>query len=365
MRIAVNGLSAKAGGGITFLASQFREWSTAGHFVTVAADPAAADTFRTIPNVEVLVPIQRRTPAPVRLAYEQIALPNLLGGIGPDVFYCPGGFAFLRRLAAPQVVVLQNSNLHDPHRRNRSLIELLRRGAEARWVARTIGKADHVVFISDAFRTFWEEVFEPPAHWSVVRSGVNTDVTWSTCPENGPLLTIGNIMLHKRIDVLLDGFARYVCAGGQRDLEIVGGPSTRAMAKRLQTWLDRMPADARSRVTLHGTLDRDGVSAALERSGVYVAASELEAFPLTPFEAMRAGRPVLLADTPPFREVADAAAAYFAVGDPASLADQLVRLDESRAVQKRLIEAGQSRVLEFSWKKNAERMVEIFSAASH
>jgi glycosyltransferase involved in cell wall biosynthesis len=86
-------------------------------------------------------------------------------------------------------------------------------------------------------------------------------------------------------------------------------------------------------------------------------------FSLPAVEAMRAGLPVILADTAIFREVGGDAADYFAAGDPVALAAAVQALGSDPARQKSLTALGVRRAARTSWAQVAERTLESFERA--
>jgi glycosyltransferase involved in cell wall biosynthesis len=96
-----------------------------------------------------------------------------------------------------------------------------------------------------------------------------------------------------------------------------------------------------------------------ERASLYVSASEREAFPLTPAEALVAGIPVVLSDIPPFRELYQDWATLFHSGDVVSLGMAMTH-GISRGSRPYQVEEVRAR---FSWTKNASELLEVLSEA--
>ena len=94
-------------------------------------------------------------------------------------------------------------------------------------------------------------------------------------------------------------------------------------------------------------------------SRIYVSASREEGFGMPVLEAMSAGRPLVLSEIPPFREIAGPTAFYFPLdGGPAALREAvhaaLGPQGETRAGQ------GQERSLQFSWESTARRLLALY-----
>jgi glycosyltransferase involved in cell wall biosynthesis len=104
------------------------------------------------------------------------------------------------------------------------------------------------------------------------------------------LLYSGRLHPVKRVDLLLDAFARIAVTRPKWDLMIVGsGP----LEKELRT---RLPAELRSRVTWTGFLEAGELRAAYHACDALVLPSMREAWGVVVQEALAAGRPVVASD---------------------------------------------------------------------
>ncbi|MBO9578945.1 MAG: glycosyltransferase family 4 protein [Microbacteriaceae bacterium] len=111
-----------------------------------------------------------------------------------------------------------------------------------------------------------------------------------------------------------------------------------------------------------GAIDfMDGASdveyaAALESSRVLATASRAEGFGLPVVEAMAAGTPVAIADTPIFREVAGEHASYFPVGDAEGAARAIRELDDDELWLRRSTE-GEAWSRRYDWGRAGEQLL--------
>lgn len=93
----------------------------------------------------------------------------------------------------------------------------------------------------------------------------------------------------------------------------------------------------------------------------FVYPSEYEGFGIPILEAWKTDCPVVLNDTPVFREVGGDAACYFRFNDVTSLTDELTRmLSLTPAERQQLIDRQRQRLSLFSWKKAAEQLAEVY-----
>jgi glycosyltransferase involved in cell wall biosynthesis len=174
-------------------------------------------------------------------------------------------------------------------------------------------------------------------------------------PRQPIALYVGTLFNRRRLPDLIAAFAQAAADLPEARLVIVGTN---------RTW----PAlDLRATAAAHGVGGRvefkDYVTDA-ELAGLYAQASvfaflsEYEGFGLTPLEAMGAGVPIVVLDTPVAREIYGDAATFVRAGDLAGTAAALRRFfstpeaaDDSRA-KARLV------VARYSWDRAADRTLE-------
>jgi glycosyltransferase involved in cell wall biosynthesis len=148
-------------------------------------------------------------------------------------------------------------------------------------------------------------------------------------------LMVGTLEPRKGHRVALEAFETLWAAGVEAELIIVGrvGWGTAYLIERM-----RASPEFGQRLIWHERVDDEGLAALYACADALVAASFAEGFGLPIVEAGHFGKPVLASDIPVFREVGQGAAgaAFFKVGDPASLA-MLVRnfLKNGSASKKR------------------------------
>jgi glycosyltransferase involved in cell wall biosynthesis len=98
---------------------------------------------------------------------------------------------------------------------------------------------------------------------------------------------------HKGLDVLLEGYARYVKSSGAADSElIIAGPDFRSGRVQLQALTESLLPDGS--VRFPGPLFGDDKDALLRSARVFVHTSRWEGMPFAVLEALATGCPVLL-----------------------------------------------------------------------
>jgi glycosyltransferase involved in cell wall biosynthesis len=168
---------------------------------------------------------------------------------------------------------------------------------------------------------------------------------------------------HKRVDRAIRGFA--LLAGACRRagrLRIAGGDSSPAVAATLRACA--ASAGIGDRIDFVGFLGAAALVQAYATSGCYLSTSVLEALPLPALEAMAVGTPVVVPDTPSFREVCGGAGMYFAASGDAAIACRLADALESPPDTIALRHAARERAEAFSWPRFADRVGSEFAAVA-
>jgi glycosyltransferase involved in cell wall biosynthesis len=233
-----------------------------------------------------------------------------------------------------------------------------------------ISRASHVSCISEATRLDLMATGRvDPSRTSVAYLGAHPSCT--PAPDARPdadidrqlgargfeILHVSSTIPRKRIDVLLEVFARFRRMHPDVRLVRVGGVLTREQQQLAQR------LDVIDSLVQLPFLERPQLAALYRRASVVVLPSEREGFGLPVVEAMACGTPVIASDIPALREVGGTAAMYAPCGDVDSWADALTRLrredaDPETRAQRRaacLVAAAK-----FDWRRYASQMAALY-----
>ena len=164
------------------------------------------------------------------------------------------------------------------------------------------------------------------------------------------LISVGNTLPRKRLDVLLRVFAVARREVPQVRLLRVGGfaPEHRELARSL---------DIQDAMITLPFLTRELLAAVYRRGTLLVHTSEAEGFGLPVVEAMACGCPVIATDIPVLREVGGRAASYSSLEDVSGWAATIVHLLDEKTQQPERwdarVQAGIANAGRFSWAENA------------
>jgi glycosyltransferase involved in cell wall biosynthesis len=164
------------------------------------------------------------------------------------------------------------------------------------------------------------------------------------------LLHVGSTIPRKRIDVLLDVFARV--HGGHSDLRLVQAGGTWTADQRAR--IDRL--GLAGAVLQVRDLSRQQLAALYRRARLVLQPSEAEGFGLPVIEALACGQTMVASDLSVLREVGGAAVVYCPVADvPAwseTVTELLNRPDQAPAREQRLAQAAG-----YSWQTQARTIL--------
>jgi glycosyltransferase involved in cell wall biosynthesis len=95
---------------------------------------------------------------------------------------------------------------------------------------------------------------------------------------------------------------------------------------------------------------------------IYVTPAYAESFAHPLIEAMSRSLPVVASDLPVHREICGDAGIYFPRFSPEALAEQVLRIQESRELADSLSHNGLRRAFDFSWSQHVDRLVVLAEA---
>jgi glycosyltransferase involved in cell wall biosynthesis len=292
--------------------------------------------------------------------WEQTALRSAARREPLDVFFAPAYTAPLR-LSVPIVQTIHDVSFlaHPEWFRPR---ERLRR----RWLTRRSARAAAMVLTDSRFSR--DEIVRriplDPARVQVITPGITPRHPGSAAiNRREPLvLYVGSLFNRRRLPHLIEAFAEATRGMPSARLVIVGADRTwppqdlRGVANRV---------DAGTRIEVRSYVDDEELASLYSRASVFAFLSEYEGFGLTPLEALSAGVPIVVLDTPVAREVYGAAAIYVPRdGNAAATAGILRRALEDPEVIGAPLSHAPAVLAHYSWGDAAERTLAALEQAA-
>jgi len=365
MRIGIDGreLSRHQTGVGRYVANLCERWASlpaaAGHTIVIysperigspptnlrESPPGAQTIYRVVPGV-------------AGTWWEQTALAHVANEDRLDVFFGPS-YSLPLRLTPPSVVTLHDiSFVAHP--------EWFRRGEgfRRRWFARrSAAIAETVITVSEFCRQELVHYLDlDPKRIRVIPNGVSEPFTASAVRSNDPLiLYVGSLFNRRHLPTLITAFAKVVRRLPTAELIIIGPDRTHPH----QDLMKLATANGVSeRITFRGYVSDTELGTLYGRASVFAFLSEYEGFGMTPLEALAAGVPAVVGDTPVAREVYRSAARYVPVSDAKKVAATLLEVMTDKSVRQLLLSNAAPVLKQLTWSRAASTTLDVLLAAA-
>lgn len=291
--------------------------------------------------------------------WEQQQLPPILNRDHLDVFFAPGYTAPLFS-RVPLVVAIHDASFA-AHPEWFPAREGLRRRTLTR---RAAARARAVTTLSEfSKRELMDLLLVPEARIHIIRPGVL--LAGAAPPTRDPradarVLYVGSIFNRRHVPDLIRACGR-LCRG-HRDvsLDLVGDDRSHPREDIAET-IARQRANGRIR--WHRYVSDAELMTLYAGARAFAFLSEYEGLGLTPLEALAAGIPPVLLDTPIARESCGEAALYVPTGDVAAVTHALERLLFDAGTRSRLLDAAPATLARYDWPRAARETLAVIEGA--
>jgi glycosyltransferase involved in cell wall biosynthesis len=375
LRILIDGLSARVGGGLTYLRYMLPALVSEApqHRFRVLLSPRyQADVLSHAPDGLEL----ERADLPAgqiwrRFLYLRRELPLIVKRESIDAVFAVAESAY-PPLPCPLVVMARNPTLYRATGEvpGSGLKWKIHRWSRAAMIYPTLRRARVVVFVSDTFRNaVVGDLRLDVSRTTVVHHGVSPGFHAAGAPGRaerdagvGFVLAVSSIGAHKNYEVLLKAFAMLRKDFAGLRLEVAGRVLERRMFLSLQDLAASLGIERQ--VEFLGEVDHDRLSRLYREASIFVMPSKQETFGNPLVEAMASGTPVIASDLAACREVCADAAIYFSPSDPVALAEKLRAVLIEPSLREELSRRGLARSQEYSWQKAARSIIRILEEAT-
>jgi glycosyltransferase involved in cell wall biosynthesis len=278
--------------------------------------------------------------------WEQVRLPAVAARDHLDVWFSPA-YSIPLRLHVPRVVIIHDvSFVAHPEWFG------VREGIRRRWLSRaTASRAAAIITVSEFSR---EEIRErlgvPAEHIHVIPQGVDVPGHQPPASSLPRVLFVGSIFNRRHVPDLIRAFAPIARAHPDASLAIVG--DNRSVPR--EDVRGAVAAEGlQAQVFWHEYVGDEQLPELYAAARAFAFLSEYEGLGLTPLEALAAGVPAVLLDTPVARESCQDAALYVPPDDLAATTRALESVLFDESVRARLLSAAPAALAKYNWPKSA------------
>jgi glycosyltransferase involved in cell wall biosynthesis len=384
MKIAINAVSAKRGGAVTYLQNVLpellRQLGDGPRQIVVWRGDAETGDEKWPGQIDYRRDYSSRGRASAnplrRVWFDQVKLPRMLRAERAEVLFSSANYGPLL-CPARQVLLVRNPIYYDETflARMKSRKVVAYHLAQRFLTNRCIAASDVVLFPTEAMlRLVAAQFGGARANWRVAHYGTRHDLFAPALAreEGGPvrLLHVSIYSDQKNLETLLRAAQLLRRQGGRRyhlrltagfDQDWLGASALFPNFQREQALYRELQAAGVAEDT---NWRRYGTLPDLYRSAdIFVFPSYTESFGHPLVEAMASGLPIVAADVPVNRELCGDAAAYFPTFDAEACAQAVRRVAEDAGLQAGLRAAARARARLFTWERHAAQLIRAFRDA--
>ena len=365
MVILINALSARRGGGQTYLLNLLSnlEGFKGSHIYILAPDSLELPTHPKIKRLYIYCP--KENPL-LRTFWEFFFLPGLLRKVGADVLFCPGG---LINTVVPKgcrtVTMFRNMVPFDPIQRIKYPLGLMRmrNWLLERAMTKSLINADLVIFVSAYARRVIEKRVGSCLKNSVtIQHGLNNSFKFNGShlpnrpkwlPREEYLLYVSTFDVYRNQLEVVRGFNLFKQKNSTHDKLVLVGHNSSTYGKKVVREINRL--ELHNDVILTGSIPYNEMPNVYRHAKVNIYASECENCPNILLECLGAGRPMVASNRQPMPEFSGDAAVYFDPSSPKDLADKLTYVINNPIVMDDLAKRAREHSLRYDWRETARR----------
>ncbi|MFC1756469.1 glycosyltransferase family 4 protein [Patescibacteria group bacterium] len=172
------------------------------------------------------------------------------------------------------------------------------------------------------------------------------------------ILYVGTLQPRKNIPLLLKAYAKNKDKLSDTKLVIVGNKKAHNFDKRIDDVIKAEKIE--NDVFFPGYIENEDLPKVYQSADLFMLPSLYEGFGIPILEAMSSGVPVLASDIPSHREVGGEAALYFNPQRLDDLSEKAYNILIGKNMRQNLVDLGSRRISFFSWRRTAEKMLEIY-----
>lgn len=301
--------------------------------------------------------------------WEQVALPRAIGRLQPDLLHCTSNTAPVR-CPVPLVLTLHDIIfLEKRQAASKSLYQEMGWYYRRMVVPRILPQCRKIITVSHFEQNRIREALQlPEEQITAVYNGYNPhftpqppqpDITRKYVKENEYLFFLGNTDPKKNTPRVLKAYQLYL-EQSERKLPLL-------IADLKEEFIDSIlkeqgMEEIKKHLYFPGYIPNTDLPALYNGAFAFLYPSLRESFGIPMLEAMACGTPVIAGNTSAMPEVAGEGALLTNPFSAKEIAECLIRLETDKELYEKQRAYGLERVKQFSWRKSAEALLEIYTA---
>lgn len=361
MKILINALSARLGGGQTYLINLLEHLPDNDDFeiLVYAPESLKLSQHAKIKRCSTRWP----TTNPIARAFwEKLVLPRILDQESVDVLFCPGGTINTKPpRGCKTVTMFRNMMPFDMEVRKRLPMgaQRMRNWLLERIMLKSMASADLTIFISDYARkvierriTVKQAVTIPHGINPAFRTHGKQLARPAVAPDGKYILYVSKFDVYKHHYEVVQAYASLAEDLRRQYKLLLAGECDNAEGKRVIGLIDQM--GVQDQVAILGPIPYRELPALYHYASLVLFASSCENCPNILLEALGAGRPVLSSNVMPMPEFGGAGADYFSPYDAEDIARKITKVLSDPKLSGEMEGAAAIRSREFDWAASAE-----------
>jgi len=365
MEIVINVLSARRGGGQTYLTNLLQNMNgfNGDKIFVLAPDSLQIPYHPKIEKIRIKWPTENPL---FRALWERYCLPGLLNKLHADILFCPGGL-----INTPvsedykTVTMFRNMIPFDMVQRAKYPYGLMRirNWILERIMLKSMLRADLVIFISDFARQLINERTGFELKKAVtVPHGINNIFKISEnkipsrpqwLPEEEYLLYVSIFDVYKNQLEVVQGYHLLRQRRKTQEKLILAGHNSSRYGEIVRREINKL--NLANEVILAGNIPYNKLADIYYHAKLNIFASECENCPNILLEALGAGRPLVVSNRQPMPEFGGDSVMYFDPSSPDDFADKITSILDDPLKIEELSKKAKERSHIYNWRKTANK----------
>lgn len=363
MKIVFNALSARLGGGQTYLINLFQFVPDNADLEILVFAPASLK-LPDHPRIKRIEPAWPTENPIVRAVWERWVLPGILNAEKADVLFCPGGVVGTSAPAGCKVATMFRNMIPFDLRVRKSIplgLQRLRNWLLNRIMLKSMREADLTIFISNYARSVIESLTNiknpvtiPHGIGSVFRThGDSAVLRPDFLPAGEYVLYVSRFDVYKHHYEVVSAYAELPKELRERFPLVLVGETNLPEADRVKSLIATLGLEGQ--VLLLGAIPYQALPPLYHHAYLNLFASSCENCPNILLEALASGRPMICSNVMPMPEFGADAALYFSPFDSKDIKNVLSEALTSPDTLKALSVAAVTQSDKFDWEKTSRK----------